>query len=159
MRKTIEVVDSFYRNPTAMREIAIGAEWSGSPDVARTHRCFPSTEARDVLADVTGWRPREHSDFGYFAFLGDGAGVRPETDVAADWAVVVYLTAPERCSGGISFYSDETAKEETAHIPMVFNRMVLLHASQLTHRARQGFGSSPDQGRLTQVFLFSREPA
>lgn len=51
------------------------------------------------------------------------------------------------------------AWEETTHIGMRFNRMVLLRGSRLFHRASTGFGDSPENGRLTQRFFFDSATA
>ena len=56
-----------------------------------------------------------------------------------------------------SYYPDKLKPnewEETLHISMRFNRLVLVQASRLFHRASSGFGTSPENGRLTQRFFF-----
>jgi hypothetical protein len=46
------------------------------------------------------------------------------------------------------------AWERTMHIAMRFNRLVLFQAGKMFHRASSGFGSDPQNGRLTQRFFF-----
>ncbi|MFF0145155.1 hypothetical protein ATK36_4859 [Amycolatopsis sulphurea] len=160
MRKTIEVVDSFYRDPDAVRTVAASAAWSTGSRPGRTTAGYSTTEARDGIVAVLGWRPEhERPDFGYFALLSADSPRTEEIDGTAEWAAVVHLSPPSLCAGGTSFYRDQTLTEETLHIPVVFNRMVVFHASALSHRATLGFGSSPGNGRLTQVFLFEGAPA
>ncbi|QSB17010.1 hypothetical protein JQS43_12505 [Natronosporangium hydrolyticum] len=45
--------------------------------------------------------------------------------------------------------------EETTHVAMRYNRLILLRGSVLFHRASKGFGTTPDSGRLTQRFFFN----
>jgi hypothetical protein len=46
---------------------------------------------------------------------------------------------------------DPSKWELTHRVPMKFNRAVLFDAT-LFHAASEGFGGSPDNGRLAQVF-------
>jgi hypothetical protein len=52
-----------------------------------------------------------------------------------------------------------TAWEKIDEVPMRFNRTVLLRGSRLFHRASSGFGTSPENGRLTQRFFFNERAA
>ncbi|PEC87372.1 hypothetical protein COK00_21810 [Bacillus cereus] len=47
--------------------------------------------------------------------------------------------------------------EETMHLDMKYNRLVLFKSGALFHRASSGFGDSPSNGRLTQRFFFNRK--
>jgi hypothetical protein len=49
------------------------------------------------------------------------------------------------------------AWEEIEHVPMMYNRMVLLRSGNLFHRATSGFGTTPDNARLTQRFFFNQQ--
>ncbi|GAA5224708.1 hypothetical protein [Membranihabitans marinus] len=97
------------------------------------------------------------------------------------WSGVCYLSPPELCKGKIalSFYRHLTRNIETAQyldknelqeikketadpnlwmttheIDMKYNRMVVFDG-QYFHKACNGFGSSPDNCRLTQLFGFN----
>ena len=182
MQRTIEVVDQFYRDPMAVRELALkNSEWI-QPSVgedgiydARTTAYSADEEARERLLRILGRAPvddRETVIKGFFTFIGKGANDRLVPHVHnADWAAVVYLSLPNQCSGGMAFYRRTNAKmpdektddrltqpsqawEETTYIPMRFNRMILFKASILFHRATHGFGQTPESGRLAQIFLF-----
>jgi hypothetical protein len=51
---------------------------------------------------------------------------------------------------------DPEAWEETTHVAMRFNRLVLLNGGRLFHRASSAFGVTPGDGRLTQRFFFDQ---
>ena len=50
---------------------------------------------------------------------------------------------------------DESKFEQTSLIPYRFNRLVIISGNQLHSPWPQGFGNSPENGRLTQHFFFS----
>ena len=54
---------------------------------------------------------------------------------------------------------DPDAWEETMHVDMKYNRLVLLEGGRLFHRASSGFGTSPADGRLSQRFFFNSKGA
>jgi hypothetical protein len=57
------------------------------------------------------------------------------------------------------YYPDKLqpqAWEEVLHVPMRFNRLVLLRGGKLFHRASSGFGDRPENARLTQRFFFEK---
>lgn len=59
---------------------------------------------------------------------------------------------------GDVYYPDKVrpeAWEESSHVSMVYNRLVLLRGGSCFHRASSGFGSTPADGRLTQRFFFN----
>ncbi|NUK32086.1 hypothetical protein HT574_19105 [Parageobacillus sp. VR-IP] len=49
------------------------------------------------------------------------------------------------------------AWEETLHISMKYNRLILLRSGKLFHRATSGFGNNPKNARLTQRFFFNKK--
>lgn len=170
MRKSIEVVDDFYRAPMAVRQAALQRSvWphdGGEPGHARTYTAVASPEVREQLGRVTGFDPADGGSLeGYFEFIGSAAASRLTPRIGAShWTAVVYLNLPGQCSGGVGFYrlrqaapqdSAPSLWEETSHIPMQFNRMVLFRSSALAHRPSSGFGEHPESGRLTQVFHFN----
>lgn len=171
MRKTVEVIDNFFRKPYAIRELALDSDWTAPPsDGIRATPRIPlavDAEAAAQLRGVLGVHPGGTAPDplpGHFTFIGAAANGRlsPHLD-DADWAAVVDLSLPEQCLGGTSFYrqpaNGRDAPEETMHIPMAFNRMVLFRASRVLHGPTTGFGDSPETGRLARVFLFSDVPS
>lgn len=183
MRKTIEVVDGFYRDPMRRRELALGSEWvaatgDGPPTFdQRTRRSFPDEEATERIAALLalgGDRPLPTLS-GHFTFVGDGGHERIAPHVHdTGWAAVVCLSWPDEFSTGIAFYRPATEHralgawgsagvhevrhpdrwEETMYVPLRFNRAVLFAASAVHHRAGWGFGREPRTGRVAQVFHF-----
>ena len=185
MRKSIEVVDGFYRDPVDRRELALGSEWV-APDGASvfdewTRDAFPDIEATARISALVG----RDSDAtfptlaGRFTFVGNG-GVRYWQRAAPhvhdeQWAALVYLAPPEGgFSSGVEFHRPASAAstpgawgssgvhevqhpdlwEETLYVPLTFNRMVLFQGS-IAHRcAGRGFGRTPADGRVAQLFLF-----
>jgi uncharacterized membrane protein len=51
------------------------------------------------------------------------------------------------------------AWEEIEHVPMMYNRLILLRSGTLFHRAVSGFGTTPEDARLTQRFFFNQAEA
>jgi hypothetical protein len=181
MKKSIEVVDGFYCDPLARRECALGSAWTESGDVtdfdAWTEELFPDPEAMARLAALLGHGPDAPLPMlaGRFTFVGaDGAGqVTPHVH-DEQWAALVSLAPPQGgFSSGIEFYrptSDASSGtwgssgvhavhhpdlwEETTYVPLIFNRMVLFQGA-IAHRcAARGFGRTPADGRVAQLFLF-----
>jgi hypothetical protein len=44
------------------------------------------------------------------------------------------------------------------HVPIRFNRMVVLKGSVLYHRATSRFGTTVEDGRLLQRYFFNTQP-
>ncbi|MGB0454091.1 MAG: DUF6445 family protein [Bacteriovoracaceae bacterium] len=104
-----------------------------------------------------------------------------------DWVGIVYLS--ERCSsqsgGGTSFYQhiktgfsrlpndkeafiknvlkrdakDLSAWREIHKVEMKFNRLLLIKAGELFHKATNYFGENSQSARLTQLFFFNEKKA
>ena len=120
MRKSIEVVDGFYRDPVVRRELALGSEWV-APDGASvfdewTRDAFADLEATARIAALVG----RDSDAafptlaGRFTFVGDGRvrdGQRAAPHVHDEqWAALVYLAPPEGgFSSGVEFHRPASA--------------------------------------------------
>lgn len=186
MRKTIEVVDEFYRDPMQVRKLALQSEWIPASDDepraydARTIESFTDDEATARIAAILGIAGGDMTTLsGYFTFVGEGGRTRLVPHVHdTDYAAIVYLSLPEEFSSGIAFYRSAARQaaglwgsdglhtvdhpdgwEETMYVPMRFNRMVLFRASSVFHRAGVGFGDAPESGRLAHVFLFNQATA
>ncbi|ANY05783.1 hypothetical protein [Pseudonocardia sp. HH130630-07] len=160
MRKTIEVVDDFYRDPHVRRErlLAQGktaSEGSVGLDVeTRTRLAGLLGCAEGSLPEVTGRLP---------LVLAPGeTGAAPHTYDSV-WAALVCLALPEaRFPSVIRFYRPAVASsdnapaecwEETAYVPLTFNRMVLFHGA-VAHRYSVGdIDRGPEGDRTTQMFL------
>jgi hypothetical protein len=120
MRKSIEVVDGFYRDPVIRRELALDSEWVVPDGVSVfdkwTRDAFPDPEATARIAALLG----RDSDaafptlVGRFTFVGDGegsGGQRAAPHVHDEqWAVLVYLAPPEGgFSSGVEFHRPASA--------------------------------------------------
>lgn len=122
MRKTIEVVDGFYRDPMERRELALRSPWVATgPGLSAGFdawtEAFVDHEATERLGTLIG-RPAGSSFpslSGRFTFVGAeesdsddaGRGQRPATPHVHDehWAALVYLATPDDGpSSGIAFY-------------------------------------------------------
>ncbi|GAB2616505.1 hypothetical protein GCM10027168_56160 [Streptomyces capparidis] len=162
MRKTIEVVDDFYRDPHARRErlLARGATASGGSAAAdaeaRTRLAGLLGCAETALPEVTGRLTHVGAD-------GEEESVAPHTYDSA-WAALVYLALPEGWfPAGIGFYRPEDAAggnpraeawEETAYVPLTFNRMVLFHGAVAHRYTVRSIECGPVDDRMAQLFLF-----
>lgn len=181
MRKSIEVVDGFYRDPLTRRERALGSVWTKPGDAATfdawTQELFPDPEATARLAALLGYSPDAQLPTlaGRFIFAGAEGSEHAAPHVHDEgWAALVYL-APSQggFSSGIEFYRPSAYTgsgawgssgahavhhpdlwEETMYVPLTFNRLVLFQGS-IAHRcASRGFGRTPADGRIAQLFLF-----
>lgn len=181
MKKSIEVVDGFYRDPLTRRERALGSVWTEPGDAmafdAWTQELFPDPEATALLAALLGHSPDAPLPTlaGRFTFVGTDGGGQVAPHVHDErWAALVYLAPPQNgFSSGVEFYrptSDAAPRtwgssgahavhhpdlwEETMYVPLIFNRMVLFQGA-IAHRcAGRGFGRTPADGRIAQLFLF-----
>ena len=204
MKISYAVVDDFYADPDAVRQLAMDVGQWQAP-IAKDGLSYSRETANDFWnADIVGrfesiigaklaFDPQLMS-FGVFSYYDSTAATNVTTHFDdTEWSSIVYLVRPEHCSGGLSFFrhrdtglsgppDDDTARglgysgredfltrtyfpdklhpqawEETEHLPMEYNRLVLLRSGTLFHRASSGFGSSPETGRLTQRFFFEQQ--
>jgi hypothetical protein len=167
MKKSIEVVDGFYRDPRTRRERALGSGW--------TEELFPDQEATARLGELLGLDASLPTLSGRFTFVGadDGGQVAPHVH-DEQWAALVYLAPPEDgFSSGVEFYKPTSDAapglwgssgahavhhhdgwEETMYVPLICNRMVLFQGAIAHQCAGRGFGATPADGRVAQLFLF-----
>ncbi|MEU7984932.1 DUF6445 family protein [Streptosporangium canum] len=204
MHKAIHVVDGFYTDPWAVRDLALrkgawlppnvvdgvnyGQETGNSFFTTGIARRFETLIGRPIVYDPA------RMGFGGFSMYGEEARVDFTTHFdETDWSAICYLVPDDDCTGGLAFFrhretgflgppDDEQAVkagfagaddfmtgryfpdrhvagawEKLDEFPMRFNRLILLRGSRLFHRASAGFGSRPDNGRLTQRFFFNEE--
>ena len=206
-RQSLVVVDNFYDDPDAIRNLAASLDFRRFEGVT-----YPGAEARCseldwsvvqkrlaryVLEPVDVLGPKQPAfPQGLFrlALLEDEAN-RPDgvhQDIQS-WSGVIYLSLPQHCRGGVAFYrhretgayqatpewedavfgarlisgleqdtaymrsyfQDMTHWEEVQRVEMRFNRAVLLMA-QCFHASMGLFGTTAEDGRLTQHFEFYR---
>lgn len=172
MRKTIEVVDGFYRDPETWRSRARQATFVAGDDGTRTRAAFSSEEAIVKIAEILGKRPEseaDDADFGYFATLSAASDDDhvPHQD-SIGWVGIVSL-ATEHSGAWVSFHADGTNDPagETLRIPMDPNRLVLFRADRLFHRVSPLAEAEAEavtetdadtDRRLVQVFRFPERP-
>lgn len=110
--ETVLVVDDVVSDPHAFRQLAMNAVF---PDDERFHyfpgrnsnRRFGVPALDDYVAHLTGQAVRPHMDSLHATFRVCLADEDGEGGVHADdchWTGVLYLTRPEDCRGGTSFY-------------------------------------------------------
>ncbi|MFJ2095358.1 DUF6445 family protein [Streptomyces sp. NPDC087901] len=120
MNRTLQVVDDFYADPDRVRALALErGDWSpqktdnGRTYDAETYNSFAGRGTADTFAELLGIQVRHdpaRMGFGVFAFTGDDANAPLTTHFDdTDWAGIVYLTPPDRCRGGLSFFRHRTS--------------------------------------------------
>lgn len=111
MQQTIRVVDSFYADPLATRELALKrGKWlpqQGRYSVETANAFFTSdlvNHLQDLVHSRITFDPQTMG-FGVFALYLGGAPVELTTHYDdTDWSAIVYLTPDLSCEGGIGFY-------------------------------------------------------
>jgi hypothetical protein len=115
-RQVVTVIDDFYDDPMAVRELALAASYrreSGYPAPGTIARAdLDVTAARDRIADILGVRLRASQSALWNTFrmqlAGDRhnveAGARIHAHAGLGWVGLIYLTLPEHCRGGTAFY-------------------------------------------------------
>jgi len=114
MHRSIHVIDSFYSNPDAVRELALRkGDWTppksqaGVKYSSETRTGFYTAEMAERFADIVGSKilfDPARMGFGVFALHDYQAGVEFSTHYdETDYAAVIYLTPDHLCQGGISF--------------------------------------------------------
>lgn len=107
------VVDDFYQNPMAIRQLALTAEYR---DVTQLNypgfqsvRAFTTQAVVDKFAKLLD-RPLNvdlsSTTFGKFRIMlrETGSRLKVHLDGACDWTGVLYLNPPQTCQGGTAFY-------------------------------------------------------
>lgn len=107
------VIDDFYRDPEAIRKMALHAEYRdvrcyNYPGFQSIHS-YVSKEMCAKFIELVG-RPLDISlhkiTFGKFRIMlkGSASRLNVHMDGASDWAGLIYLNPPEQCEGGTAFY-------------------------------------------------------
>lgn len=112
--KNIIVIDNFYENPLSVRDLALKCEYidqENLPDKFAGTESKKSFYTKDVLQKIEtaiGQKiivdPKNYS-FGVFAktYAKDKKNLTIHLD-GSDWTALVYLSLPEHCQGGTTFY-------------------------------------------------------
>ncbi|MFF3377816.1 hypothetical protein ACFYXF_33300 [Streptomyces sp. NPDC002680] len=183
MRKTIEVIDDFYRDPYAQREQALASD-STTPDGTPTHVLsngkvmVPDAETRARISSLLGHvgesLPELTSRLAFVSAGEEGEGATPHT-YNSQWAALVYLALPKgQFSGGVEFYRPAAASstpspngstardenphsehwEETTYVPLTFNRMVLFQGAMAHRYTVRSVDRDSVEDHIAQLFLF-----
>ncbi|HEY1078975.1 MAG TPA: DUF6445 family protein [Bdellovibrio sp.] len=107
------VIDDFYQNPDAVRDLALSAEYK---DVTQLNypgyqsiKAYSSDALTSKFADILGRRldidPAKHT-FGKFRIMlkETGSRLKVHLDGFSDWTGVLYLNPEKSCEGGTAFY-------------------------------------------------------
>lgn len=200
MNRLIHIVDNFYKNPDAVRNLALnsayedvtGLNYPGEQSIhafvsSKIKEKFESLLQKKILLDES------KLTFGKFRLMIDDqrSWLKVHVDGASDWTGVLYLNKDDQTQGGTNFYrhkatglegppSPEKLKElefktykeleetiikqdtqnlekwrRSMFVSMKFNRLVLFRGNQLFHAHTHAFGTSIQDGRLTQNFFFN----
>lgn len=182
MRTNLLITDNFYGDPDSVREFALKQEFNvtGNYPGART-KSFLTPELKESIqtivwyagGEVTNWFDND----GYTgAFQLTTAKDRSwiHTDHFNTWAAVCYLTPDAPTSGGTGLFrykengastsgemgersydaQDMTKWELSDVIANRYNRLVM-YRGDLYHSSLDYFGSTPEDGRLFQLFFFN----
>jgi hypothetical protein len=109
----IVVIDNFYKNPEAVRKLALSAEYK---DVTKLNypgfqsiKTYSSESIVNQFSEVLGREvsvdPARHT-FGKFRIMlkETGSQLKVHLDGLSDWTGVLYLNPSESCEGGTAFY-------------------------------------------------------
>lgn len=156
--KNLIVIDDFYRNPQAVRDYALNkVDYFGRDDLANE---FAGTESKqsfytaDVVAKIERAvgqtikvEPEKYS-FAVFwkTFASDARNLVVHVD-QSDWTGLVYLSRPQDCQGGTSFYQHKESGLDT--IPDEEQLQALGYESKkdFVQRFVTPQGKSPDHWR------------
>lgn len=181
MRRTLEVVDDFYRQPLWVRELARAL---GDGDVWDLHQTQISSSDRPIegIARILGLSTDRCASVEASAYVtamqGESATRGRAVEIPEGWTGVVWLSLPEEFSGGIWFWprgwaagevspsqysgseTDQRRSEECRdvhdiYVQAKFNRLVLFRESELAHRCGTNGHNVRGGGWLAQVFCLS----
>lgn len=166
------VIDGFYQDPDAIREMALKAEYAvdykfykGSRSVQQFRFPFLRERLEQILnIKMLNWGLPTNGKFQY----GTYADPRVFHSDQNRWAGVVYLTPQAPWDAGTSFFvrkdnvltydedhlhMDATAWTEVDRVANMYNRLVLWNG-RAAHGVTNYFGDKLENCRLTQVFFF-----
>lgn len=177
----IVILDDFYPDPARLRETALGKQYhkppTGSGRLAQTAFCTEQ-ETRAMCQQVAPYFPERDivtvSVMFRYTLAGTAKKITCHVDGCA-YAGIVYLTLPEHCAGGTTFYRHKPTGDviyDEAHarqynfraaeqweiakqVDMAYNRLVF-YPGQLFHSLTPVFfGDDINNARLTQnIFIY-----
>jgi hypothetical protein len=184
MRTNLIITDNFYGDPDSVREFALKQEFNvtGNYPGART-KSFLTPDLREAIqtviwnagGEINNWF--EHDGFsGSFQLTTANDRSWIHTDHFNKWAGVIYLTPDAPVTGGTGLFmykeNGATTASEMGDRPYEpqdmtkwhkydvlankYNRLVL-YRGDLFHSSLDYFGSTPDDGRLFQLFFFDTQ--
>lgn len=176
------VVDNFYHDPDAVRELAMQQEFHA--DIrwykgVRTQKTFRPANIRQAFESIMGRTIRDF-DSGYNGCFQITTSQDPQVyhHDTQTWAAMIYLTPDAPVESGTrlhrskvnqvrdwsqgqeaidqafatGFY-DSTRFDTIDSVGNIYNRLVIMDAQHI-HSAGPYFGNSLDNGRLVQLFFF-----
>lgn len=184
MRTNLIIVDDFLGNPDIAREFALKQEFNvrGNYPGTRT-KSFLTPDLKDAIQtvvwnfgrEVTNWFHNDGFTGSYqLTYASDRSWIH--TDHFNKWAAVLYLTPNAPITGGTSLYmykengattsgemgdrpydaSDVTKWHKYDVVANRYNRLVM-YRGDLFHMSNDYFGSTPQDGRLFQLFFFDTQ--
>ena len=182
MRTNVIIVDNFYSNPDSVRIYALQHEYNvtGNYPGKRTKTCL-NQGTKDAVQSVlwnaagkiTDWHERDGFT-GSFQLTTARDRSWIHTDHHNTWAGVLYLTPDAPLSGGTGLFryrgngaryahelqgyeaQDMTKWELVDRIGNIYNRLIL-YRSNMFHSSLDYFGSTPEDGRLFQLFFLTTQ--
>ena len=115
--RSLIIIDNFYSDPHAVRELAIQTSYIdvrrlNYPGLQSDHsfydqhiiKKFQEAIGEEIDNDV------ESFTFGKFRFMSEESGsrIKIHVDGLTEWTGLVYLNTPPQCEGGTSFYKHKT---------------------------------------------------
>lgn len=156
------IIDNFLDDPDLVRKSALALSFreTGTFPGFRSDRADADYEAyiKPKFESILNCKIEEFKQDSFrFQICMDNVDTWVHKD-ETEWAGVLYLTpqAPLEAGTGIYHHNGFEWKLNSA-IGNVYNRLVLYRGT-LNHRSiMPGFGSTHEDGRLTQVFFFNTE--
>jgi len=159
------IIDNFLPYPDLVREQALTLDFfitGGFPGV-RSMACddeyqrYINTKVSAILdISIDAWVQDSFS----FQLCYEGAETWVHKDTS-DWAGVLYLTPDAPLDSGTGLYRESTDGSDgfdlVTALGNVYNRLVLYRGDMLHSSMLPGFGTTPETGRLTQVFFFNSD--
>lgn len=125
------VFDDFYKNPDAVRSLALNASYRDVRSLNypgyQSELTFVSQPVREKFAQILG-RPLDipinSTTFGKFRVMlkETGSRLKVHVDGACDWTGVLYLNPPESAEGGTAFYRHKETGLEGPPTPTELER-------------------------------------
>jgi hypothetical protein len=184
------LIDDFHLEAMKIRNLALSQDYKNAPSndkpgggVAKRVHCNNEVlkVTVDKVARTMGIIPSMNAMEFRYSTINTHKKAVCHTDMGAgQYSGFIYLTLPEHCQGGTSFflhkdsgatslnqnnrslasdYRNPDAWELLATVEMKFNRCIILPSNLFHSVATPYFGESIENARLTQVFWFSKAKA